>query len=194
MVWGLFLAPLTIWLVNAPQPLIPVSTEILIYTVFALAAINIMCVCWLCPYYASGDTSLEFKRPPNRTARELNRATWMGPIMFGSLGVLLMLVPVFDNVFFMTGWVGDSEQLVGKACLAACFIMVIPSLLVSRKLCPRVVDMTRRRLICFECGYDLRNIEHATTCPECGEAVPWINQANSLAIDPAQGPAGHDQA
>ncbi len=172
--------------------LIFVVTLLVLFLTLMLFAF--LCLGCLCPYYASGDKSLNFKYTPRRTIRELNLTNWTMPIASIGIGVLLVLAPLLDEVFIKTGWIGNTEQQVGFGCLIAGVVTIPPSFWVSKKLRPRMIEMTRRRLICFECGYDLRNIEHATTCPECGDAVPRVNQEKPIATAPTQDPAHPDRS
>lgn len=59
--------------------------------------------------------------------------------------------------------------------LSLCIGSIVTTVLV-RRFTPR---LAKRRRICFPCGYDLRGNPEATTCPEWGAVVPWINQESN---------------
>ena len=70
-------------------------------------------------------------------------------------------------------------------------LLFIPSLVISPKLQPRMVALARRRMLYFDCGYDLRGNPDAMECPECGAGVPPMEQEkNEVAGDPGH----HDRA
>jgi hypothetical protein len=176
---------------NAPPDTYGVIAETIDFMVSPLTAISGFCLFWLCPYFASGDDAFEFNRPPRRATKDLEFVLWILPISVCIWGVLLIVASLLLN-----GLADINRDLIlhGIILLAASFAMAIPNRWVSKRIGPRMIAMTRRRLICFECGYDLRGNADATTCPECGEAVPWFNQEKPIATDPTQDPAKHDRA
>lgn len=191
MVCGLGFVSLAFLRYNAPPNTYGVIAETLDFTATPLIVISVFCLIWLCPYFASGDDAFEFNRPPRRAAKDLKFMIWILPLSSCLTGALLIAASLLIN--------GSSKIisdliLKGITTLAAGLVIAIPSFWVSKRLRPRMIAMTRRRLICFECGYDLRGNDDATTCPECGVAIPWIKQERSIAAETNQDPAGHDRA
>jgi hypothetical protein len=149
---------------------------------------------WLCPYLASADDRVVFKDSPRTILYGLYLSVWAASAASVVIGVLL--------AFGLTHWFGiqtnsrwslSVEQITGIAAVLVGCITALPNFYISKKLKPRMMAMTRRRLICFECGYDLRGTAEATSCPECGSTLRSLNDEQTTA-HPGQGPADHDRA
>ena len=144
---------------------------------------------WVVPFFASNDGSLVFKHSPRRTVKDLNIVLVVTPTIIFVCGVIVLVAPTLSST---PSIVRQNLFEQGLIFFVASIIMVVPSLLVSNRLEPRMKAMTRRRLICYECGYDLQGNSDASSCPECGAEVPKLNTCSQ--DHPGQGPAGHDRA
>ena len=144
---------------------------------------------WVVPYIASNDSSLVFKHSPRRTIKELNVGLVVAPTIIFMCGAMVLLAPI---LFSPLSVVRQDLFEGGLIFFVASILMIVPSLFVSNRLEPRMKAMTCRRLICYECGYDLQGNSDASSCPECGAEVPKLNTCSQ--DHPGQGPAGHDRA
>ena len=147
---------------------------------------------WVCPYRSTDDDTFIFVYGPRSTIKLLSLMVWLPTIVLIVCGMIF--VTNFNSHIGLTLRTTFHDLNFGLGTILIATILGIPSFLISRRLRPRMVVMTRRRLICFECAYDLRNIEHATNCPECGVSIPWINKIESNTPSSIPCPTGHDRA
>ena len=112
---------------------------------------------WLCPWLAANDPHVTFVRPPREHAKLLQVIV----LMPGGLCLLLAVG--------LAWWDRDPLWM----SLALFMLLVSWTWWLSRRVKRRFRATMAQRLICWQCGYDLRGNPTATACPECGEAIRW---------------------
>ncbi len=162
---------------------------------FAMLAVTVTWFFWICPCLMACDPHAKWKSEPAKQYASLRTTTHVPAIILSIFSGLSLIIVICDiragGEFFTNIWNGLSYYalLYGLTTISA-----LAALATQRTIRRGCYQGASIRKICFECGYDLRGNPDAAACPECGAAVPWIDQEESIVGDPGQGPAGHDRA
>jgi hypothetical protein len=146
----------------------------------ALLATLLLWSFWCCPYLEAGTLTPRWTRlTPRRALRVLRWAVWV-PAVFLTLAVVVpWLVDWAASPYYTYG--GGSHPrspyalrrlTLGEWMALGLVMPVIPcTLWLSRSIRGRLLRTVGRKLICFECGYDLRGNPSGLSCPECGAKI-----------------------
>src|SRR5690606_12276906 len=125
---------------------------------------------------SAGDVDPRWTAPPRYHLNTLRLAVW-------APAIALMVSALVMDVWPMTlAWL-EGRGVHGRFQMFM-FVVAAPGVagavaygvFMSRRLARRFHETTRRRRICFDCGFDLAHSPTGLTrCPECGRAVESAN-------------------
>ncbi|MFG0328617.1 MAG: hypothetical protein ACF8PN_01855 [Phycisphaerales bacterium] len=141
----------------------------------AVGVLTLALVVWtlgIAPWLSAGDESPRWRTPPRFHLNTLRLAVWTPTIVLFICFFRLDLWPLImrwgeaGRVYFPYQYhpLMLTPIPVFVVCIAYAMVM-------SRRLERRMRESTRRRRVCFECGYDLRSATGGV-CSECGVPAP----------------------
>lgn len=139
----------------------------LMFIVFWIVPLGILWLSWVRPFFAAPEMDPRTDVAPRLRYQSLRGFIWMPCVLFVIAGCM-MYVPFLIAGLRKNDWYwNDRRLIVGIYCLAIALVAGLFGWALSFPVYDKLRRTSRKRNVCFECGYDLRANPDAP-CPECG--------------------------